>query len=53
MLLIASTANASTGDKDDTKLNLWIPGFLVQIAGSIADNQIEEIDRKCLSTSAR
>ncbi len=48
MLLIASTANASTDDKGGTKLKLWIPGFLVKIAGKVADNQIEEIDGNML-----
>ncbi len=32
----------AANDNDGTKLNLWIPGLVIKMAGNIATNQIDD-----------
>ena len=44
IFLFAAVMPASASEapeKEGTKLNLWIPGFLIRIAGSIADDHLD------------
>lgn len=43
-LLIATASKADSPEKEGTKLNLWIPGFIVKLGTGIADDFVDKQD---------